>query len=504
MKETGRVFTTRKRLIVLLISVVACVVLYASFYFSPPRPCSEERRKDLEYLRSWAEAYSPFVELNQKVKQLPSYVKLTRRYAELAEKATSNERFSQIAYGFVSLIGASGHSHIFEGKERAWPFESTPTYWYRTFQQCSIASPPFLLEKRGAEYVTLSNYEYNGGRLPKGSKILSVNGMPPQTFLEHLRKNTWVRLFHGRTENLERHLLMIHEGEGFTGWDVHFLLPDYSELSTVIPARIGQSPIKSDFMDPSKGNCVCLALNERVAYVRIKTFAPRFVGPDREKIHLFLDQAHPRFSKLILDIRGNPGGCTEYFYENLMKPFLSQSVSYKQLVGMKKRFLEDYGRQFVLRKRLGVSKEANEILVEETSPPGGFEDKHWVFYEITRKLDPKNRYSFNGEVFILVDNQTGSAADDFANAVKRTGSATLIGQNTHGSSAAYLAPVVVTLPKSGMQFVLEVELLVNPDGSYNELVGTPPDVRLDNCNTPERLSKSDLLKDVCIQKALSL
>jgi hypothetical protein len=52
--------------------------------------------------------------------------------------------------------------------------------------------------------------------------------------------------------------------------------------------------------------------------------------------------------------------------------------------------------------------------------------------------------------------------------------ATLVGRNTHGSAAAYFGPITVRLPESVMEFRLEVDLLINPGGTYNKITGTPP------------------------------
>jgi len=118
-------------------------------------------------------------------------------------------------------------------------------------------------------------------------------------------------------------------------------------------------------------------------------------------------------------------------------------------------------------------------------------------------LKPQNSYPFEGDIFILINGKTGSGADDFANAMKRTGIATLVGQNTFGSAAAYVGPVVVRLPESGMEFRLEADLLVNPDGTYNELIGTPPDIRLPHAEMPETVTKEALLEDGWIRKIIN-
>ncbi|MHC4434512.1 MAG: hypothetical protein ACYTBS_21960, partial [Planctomycetota bacterium] len=50
-------------------------------------------------------------------------------------------------------------------------------------------------------------------------------------------------------------------------------------------------------------------------------------------------------------------------------------------------------------------------------------------------------------------------------------------------------------PASGMIFRTETEIVINPDGSINELFGTPPDIELPDAGPPDSLTKEELLKD---------
>ena len=59
------------------------------------------------------------------------------------------------------------------------------------------------------------------------------------------------------------------------------------------------------------------------------------------------------------------------------------------------------------------------------------------------------------------------------------------------------------LPASGMAFRVETDLVINPDGSINELFGTPPDIELPDADPPKSITKEDLLKDEWIQKIIT-
>jgi C-terminal processing protease CtpA/Prc len=140
--------------------------------------------------------------------------------------------------------------------------------------------------------------------------------------------------------------------------------------------------------------------------------------------------------------------------------------------------------------------------IEETGPPDGFDPCEWVFYEITREVKPSDPYCFDGRLYVLADRGSGSATETYADAVKRTGLGTIVGQRTAGGLGGYFMADTVRLPASGMIFRLEADLDINPDGSFQELAGTKPDVELPPCDLPEKSTKEELLKDAWIRKVI--
>lgn len=479
-----------------------------------------ERKKDIQYIARWAKDYSPFVELNERVKGCPSYESLKPQYVELAEQAKNNEEFLQVVYGYFSLIGDSGHFYLIPedyltGYFLAYLVSKNPTdiswlqfheasYWAKLFYK-NIASvrPPFRIVYKEDGYFTGEPWRYKGTTIPDGSKILKVNGMTCSAFLARLKENTWLRnyLFVAREwDKFKKHLLVVNEGKNFRGWQVDFLLPDSTTESTFVPRRKwGLRTGKTDFRDHSKGNCICLELRDDVGYIRIKTFYGNFLKKDGKKIRTFLERAQGKYRKLIIDIRNNPGGWPSHFDNNLIRPLIREPIRYKQIAGVRRKFLAETKQSYLEHIRDG----AWIIDTEEIDPPEGFKSDEWTFYEITREFAPSNSYNFTGDIYILINGAVGSAASNYADIVKRTRIATLIGQNTGGSASAYYGPVMVRLPESGMIFMLEADLLINPDGSYNEITGTKPDIELPPGDLPKSVTKEELLKDKWIKKIMT-
>jgi len=79
-----------------------------------------------------------------------------------------------------------------------------------------------------------------------------------------------------------------------------------------------------------------------------------------------------------------------------------------------------------------------------------------------------------------------------------------VGRNTGGAGgASYITPPMVRLPASGMIFRLEADLGLNLDGSFNELVGTRPDIELPPADPPASITKEGLLKDEWIKRVIA-
>jgi protein-S-isoprenylcysteine O-methyltransferase Ste14 len=515
-----------------LIAVTIFFVLVISGCSTVPKLTPEDRKKDIQFLADWARDYSPFVELTEKHKGNPSYEALLPKYLEYAEQAESNKEFYQVIRGYYDLICSAGHGYLAPESEFKWakaaiilgiidlginPFTSDEAiYWSRLVygNLSTRAHPAFGIAYKDDKYLTDDDWQADGVTVPRGSQIIKVNGMNCTSYLDHIRENTHLRYNAFDKDWTKKYLLIIDEGDDFKGWQVEFRLPDGSIHSALVPKIKGFPAPKKEIIHTiePKENCTCIELTDEVAYIRIKSMSlspadyavPSINDKDGKIIRGFFDRSPSKYKKLIIDIRNNWGGLPYYGYENLTRPFLRESVTYKETAGIRRKYLDNIKPSILrtLRKRCSTKKEY-VVNVEEIESPEGFDSDEWIFYEITRRLGPSKPYKFNGDIYVLTNGNTFSAADDYANAVKRIGFAKLVGQNTRGGHAAYIGPPAIRLPASGMIFRVETELVINPDGSFNELFGTPPDIKLEPAERPKSITKEDLLKDEWIKKVIN-
>jgi len=309
----------------------------------------------------------------------------------------------------------------------------------------------------------------------------------------------------------DSHLMILDEGPSFHGWQVDFGLPDGSTLEAFVPKVIGfpaSKKVRIQTKEP-KDNCTCLELTEDVGYIRIRSFGGhptdihnRYIKKERKVIRAFLEQSQGKYSKRIIDVRNNAGGDPAYFYDNLIRPFLDQPMTYKHTVGLKRQFLKDTKPSVLhhLRKVMVLEHVAD---MKEVTPPEDFDGEDWVFYEITRRLEPSESLSFSGDMYVLINRGCYSACDNYAQTVKRIGKAALVGQTTGGSGGGYCMSPFVRLPLSGMIFRLDVHSPLNPDGSFSILDGLEPDIELPDADPPRSITKEDLFEDEWIKWILA-
>ncbi|MBZ0099867.1 MAG: hypothetical protein K8F30_12320 [Taibaiella sp.] len=505
-------------------------IFLAALYGSStaPKLTAEDRKQDIEYLANWARDYSPFVELNEKQKGVPSYEALKPKYMKFAEEAESNEDFYLVASSYFNVIGASGHAYLFPEDLAKWSAIGQflgicdwgisswqlwkGTYWSKLSQEISTrAHPPFFVINKDGTYYTDNDWQNNGITVPSGSQIVSVSGMTCSTFLDYLKTQTHLRYDAFPKDWLDKYLLFIDEGRDFHGWLVKFLLPNDTTLETFVPKVVGIYIEKGTvFTTDAKENCTCVELTDSVGYIRIKNMwrgplsyvFKGYLREDRQKIQEFLEQSQGKYKKLIIDVQNNMGGIPEYVYEVLIRPFLEKPITVKQIVGLKKKYLQDT-KPSVLRYQKEIFD--NYIIdSHEIEPPDGFEKKNWVFYQITRKFTPSSeRYNFDGKIYVLINGECFSATDDYADLLKRTGLGILVGQNTGGMGCCFLSPPAIRLPKSRMIFRLEADLTLTPSGKVNEIYGTEPDVKLRETHPPKSMMVDDLLEHLWIKKIIS-
>ncbi len=344
-----------------------------------PKLTAEDRKRDIQFMADWAKDYSPFVELAQKHKGIPDYEALLPKYLEYAEQAKSNEEFYRVVIGYYRLICPVGHAYLVPEYELRMariaillgiadldisPFTvGKAIYWSRLAERPSTrAHPPFGITYKDDKYLTDDDWEVDGVTVPRSSQIVNVNGMSCSDYLDFIEENTLLRYDAYPKDWTMKYLLTIDEGRDFKGWQVDFLLPDNSVHNAFVPRIRGSPAPKKKRIQTveAKDNCTCIELTDEVAYIRIRGMGevslwaivfPSIQEKDGKMIKRFLDAANGRYRKLIIDVRNNQGGIPYYFYENLIRPFLDDSVTYDEVGGLRRKYRDNLTKSALKTKK---------------------------------------------------------------------------------------------------------------------------------------------------------
>lgn len=181
-------------------------------------------------------------------------------------------------------------------------------------------------------------------------------------------------------------------------------------------------------------------------------------------------------NNIILDLRNNYGGnpqfAAEYIYPVLYSSsFTENNYWYMPVSKSNKLITSDLYNKLVLK------------LKETTLSPFSAQES---YLKGVRKTEYTGKSRQTKNVYILVSDATGSAADRFVSDLKSNNLATVIGTNT-GGEGLMQSYCCTKLDNSKLAFIYMPGGAKNPDGTDNSVCGTSPDIY-------KELSTEDFIK----------
>ncbi|QAA33374.1 S41 family peptidase [Clostridium manihotivorum] len=239
--------------------------------------------------------------------------------------------------------------------------------------------------------------------------------------------------------------------------------------------------------------------DKKVAYLSIKSFLGFNTEPDMKLIKPFLKEISS-YKALIIDIRGNGGGDSRYWSDNIVPMLIDKPLTYNSYILLRGgTFIEPFLKcedDLDYNKCYQISKLKGEGL--KNTPPETY-DKFKYYIKSSYTISPKDYVGFKGKIYLLTDKNVFSSSEALAVFCKSTGFATIVGEATGGDGVGG-DPVVCTLPNSGYVFGFTREMGLNPDGSSNFEKKTEPDIKVPTDNS----KYIDVDKDETIKTVLKL
>ncbi|TCO64233.1 S41 family peptidase [Caldanaerobacter subterraneus] len=294
--------------------------------------------------------------------------------------------------------------------------------------------------------------------------------------------------------------------KAYRTWDKLFKenIPGYTSRTIV-----STNNIKTEIVEENK-----------IAYLRVNSFAIDVdkdfekYKEDREKINNFLKNIKD-YPYLIIDISGNGGGNTLYWVDAIVNPLLDKGNEVEN---------KEYWKTYLIRNGAYVMNVMREYLPKDSLKPieklpnynlisEGIKKEFKYYMEgrynvkemrertkayFNGQIEEKEPVGFKGKIFVIIDQNTFSAANSFAEFCKETGFATLVGIRTRGDGW----PIgYMRLPNSGLIVSFEYGTILNEDGTTYFETGTVPDIEIEmakfRSNDPD--VKGELLKQKTVE-----
>ena len=208
-----------------------------------------------------------------------------------------------------------------------------------------------------------------------------------------------------------------------------------------------------------------------IAYIRIPSFEHKRVEQEHDKL-IEIYKKYANYENVIFDIRGNGGGDSTYWVENIALPNTTKTYKWKyvELFSVQKGNNDKYIemmfpkesikpiKEFVPAEKFATEDlEVLDYFIEEQQQLGGTEE------------------ILKGKKWVLIDDGVYSSAESFAIFCKETGFATLVGTNSEGDGMGS-DPFLLTLPNSRFVVRYSCTYGINSNGTNNEEYGTTPDI----------------------------
>jgi len=330
---------------------------------------------------------------------------------------------------------------------------------------------PFLMDYVEGQYVVIErmpSQEILDKDLPPGSIILSINGQDLDDWLE-----THVFPFVSNPTPHAKPLAFNFMRCFSKGEQVKLKLryPNGSVHSRMISATRDSiewsDGLHNQFTRPWNRKPIFRTepMGKHTVYVKYGSCTP---DCENKFIEYFESMDKSQIKTIILDLRCNPGGDTP---EKSIQQLLTQTLI-NPVIMRTRCSISCLDAGFALLSQRGSDQQEIEELVKDAIKKGelpkGF-SPGW--YEPETRIDPAEN-GFGGTLIILINGETGSAAEEFVAILKARERTIVIGERSNGSTGT---PIYFSLPGGGKVGICTLKVCY-PNGETYIGHGIIPDV----------------------------
>lgn len=329
-------------------------------------------------------------------------------------------------------------------------------YWGTVFAK---ETEKYSVEERISFFYAEGKYFLESTEVAGSDYIVEINGQSPDTYIGSYPMANRCR-YDFIEEKLYYDKLVYHPKEGEpvqivmkSGKTLAVYYSEEYEWYCHSAWRInGETPKEQEEI-----KCLFDA-DKEVAYLRLGSFDGKYLSKVEQKTKEAVKNKNTRV--LIIDLRDNQGGLRAPMATAVLGNLTDEKVKENRYCYI------PYTEQNMRWDNYegGVTK-----IVPSELRNGG-----WFIKEKVR-LSVQGENQFNGDIYVLTDSVTCSAADYLASLLKENEQAVLVGENTSGEGLGSTAYSFL-LPNSGLMIEYMAGQGMNSDGTINSRVGTTPDI----------------------------
>ena len=458
---------------------------------APPSVCvdprlqdAERRVEDVDYLFSIVSKTFPFFGVHSRLGYVP-WISKHELWREQARDAEEPRAFAAVIDGMMKALH-SGHAAVLsEAAVRFYAGKDNPSMRpYREILSQALPSAAYwnsvLKESRrppininayylDGRYLLRDDLELtDGSLLPAGTPIVGIDGLSVDEYISRNQESLILREDAVTGGVFAKNLLSeLSEDSG-----VEFEVDDLGTRATVRSIDVQErnscmthrnSPGRYFYLDLIPGE---------VAYVKLDSFNSMRKEPDRAATFERFIEEHADDRAIILDLRGNTGGSSVLWSNEILGAMLSSAVSTEVYYGLN---AHEVTRDFIDAK---IEPSAT-IFPEELAPAGVFDELRRgeinAIYQCEGVLDGKRKTPLAAKIYMLVNRDVFSSSEMFAAWAKASGWAVIVGEQTGGDGIG-VDPLPALLPNSRMAVRFPWILGASSYGAINEEQRTIPDL----------------------------
>lgn len=227
----------------------------------------------------------------------------------------------------------------------------------------------------------------------------------------------------------------------------------------------------------SNDNIKMQDIDKNIAYIKIN----KMINYDRSYQDQKLIKKYLKTIKnkkaLVIDIRGNQGGDSNYWQQFLLPSIIDKPYNSKYYNFIKHGKLNN---KVISQEKYqdGVSRILESTNFDDETKEVLSKFDYYKYY--TSNVTPsEDSIKFTGNIYLLVDSSVYSSAEMLASFCSETKLATLVGEKTGGDGIG-TDPMQIDLPNSGYVLRFPKEIGLTNSGKINEIEKTSPDIFIDS------------------------